>query len=144
VPTVRKAEPRDADAVLALLEALGRAPVADDPEPQREVFRDHLSYDDALVLVAEEEGVVAGLATLWFRPRLNSTAPEAWLADLFVAPERRRRGLGRALVEACVAAARRRRCHRLVLQSGNHRQEAHALYERCGLELVGRHYRLEL
>ena len=42
MPTVRRAETRDADAVLALLEGLGRPEVAEDPSGQRAVFVDPL------------------------------------------------------------------------------------------------------
>ena len=56
---VRPAEPRDADAVLALMEGLTRPAVAEDPELQREVFLAHLAHEDVLVYVAEVDGEVA-------------------------------------------------------------------------------------
>ena len=141
---VRPAEPRDADAVLALMEGLTRPPVAADPAPQREVFLTHLEHDDASVYVAELDGKVAGAASLWIQPRLNWTTPQAWIPDLYVDPEFRRRGAARALLDACVADARRRGCHRLVLESGHHRAEAHQLYEAYGFRHYARAYALEL
>jgi ribosomal protein S18 acetylase RimI-like enzyme len=144
VPTVRRAETRDADAVLVLLEGLGRPEVAEDPSAQRAVFLDHLGYDDATIFVAEEDGIVAGIASLWLRPRLNWVTLEAWVPDLFVDAAYRRLGLGRALLEACAAEARRRGCHRLTLASRHHRKEAHLLYEALGFVEAGRHYVLEL
>ena len=122
MPTVRRAETRDADAVLALLEGLGRPEVAEDPSGQRAVFVDHLGYDDATVFVAEEDGLLVGMASLWLRPRLNWLTLEAWVPDLFVDQAYRRLGVGRALLEACAAEARRRGCHRLSLASGHHRR----------------------
>lgn len=142
--TVRRAEPRDADAVLALMAALGRPAVAEDPEPQRSVFLDHLTYDDATVLVAEIDGEVAGAASLWFRPRLSWTTLEAWIPDLYVAERFRRQGAARALLDACAAAARRRGCHRLTLESGHQREPAHTLYEEYGFVHAGRQYTLQL
>jgi GNAT superfamily N-acetyltransferase len=144
VPIVRRAETRDADAVLALLEGLGRPEVAEDASGQRAVFVDHLGYDDATVFVAEQDGVVAGVASLWLRPRLNWVTLEAWVPDLFVDPAYRRLGLGRALLEACAAEARRKGCHRLSLDSGHQRTEAHLLYEDLGFVHAGRHYVLTL
>jgi GNAT superfamily N-acetyltransferase len=144
VPTVRRAETRDADAVLALLEGLGRPEVAEDASGQRAVFVDHLGYDDATVFVAEQDGVVAGVASLWLWPRLNWVTLEAWVPDLFVDPAYRRLGLGRALLEACAAEARRKGCHRLSLDSGHQRAEAHLLYEDLGFVHAGRHYVLTL
>lgn len=141
---VRPAEARDADAVLALMEGLTRPPVADDPQPQREVFLAHLEHPDAEVYVAELDGSVAGAASLWIQPRLNWTTPQAWVPDLYVDPRFRRQGAARALLDACVREARRRGCHVLVLESGHHRAEAHALYASYGLEHFARAYVLKL
>lgn len=141
---IRPAEARDADTVLALMEGLTRPPVAGEPGPQRDVFLRHLEHDDAQVFVAEVEGDVAGAVSLWFQPRLNWTTRQAWIPDLYVAPEFRRRGAARALLDACVEEARRRGCHRIVLESGHHRAEAHRLYERYGFEHYARAYVLEL
>jgi ribosomal protein S18 acetylase RimI-like enzyme len=142
--TVRRATPRDADDVLGLLAELGRPAVAADAAPQRDVFLAHLAADEAAVFVAEEGGQVGGVVSFWIRPRLNWTTPEAWVPDLYVAERFRRRGLARALLDACTGAARRHSCHRLVLESGHHRAEAHALYERYGFTHTGRQYELRL
>jgi GNAT superfamily N-acetyltransferase len=141
---VRPAEPRDADAVLALMEGLTRPAVADDPQPQRDVFFAHVDHADAEVFVVEFDGQVAGAASFWVQPRLNWTTPQAWIPDLFVDPSFRRRGAARALLDACAAEARRRGCHRLVLESGHHRAEAHQLYESYGFQHYARAYSLEL
>jgi ribosomal protein S18 acetylase RimI-like enzyme len=141
---VRPAEACDADAVLALMEGLTRPAVADDPGPQREVFLAHLEHEDAQVFVAELDDQVAGAVSLWFQPRLNWTTPQAWIPDLYVGPAFRRRGAARALLDACVEEARRRGCHRLVLESGHHRSGAHRLYEQYGFQHYARAYSLEL
>lgn len=141
---VRPAEARDADAVLMLMEGLTRPAVADDPGPQRDVFLAHLEHEDAQVFVAELDGQVAGAVSLWFQPRLNWTTLQAWIPDLYVEPAFRRRGAARALLDACVEEARRRGCHRLVLESGHHRAEAHRLYEQYGFQHYARAYSLEL
>ena len=141
---VRHARAEDADAVLALLAELGRPAVAPDPAPQRAVLLAHLDHPDGTLFVAEEDGEVVGCASLWIRPRLNWTTPEAWLPDLVVTASRRRRGAARALVDACAAEGRRRGCHALKLESGHERADAHALYEALGFEDFGRAYRLRL
>ena len=142
--TVRPAEPRDAAAVLALMEGLTRPAVADDPSPQREVFLAHLDHADAQVYVAEIDGEIAGAVSLWIQPRLNWTTPQAWIPDLYVDPAFRRRGAARALLDACAEEARRRGCHALVLESGHHRAEAHMLYESYGFKHYARAYKLSL
>ena len=141
---VRPAEPRDADAVLGLMEDLTRPAVAKDPEPQRDVFLAHLEHEEAQVFVAELDGEIAGAVSLWIQPRLNWTTPQAWIPDLYVDPAFRRRGAARALLDACVQEARSRGCHTLVLESGHHRAEAHQLYESYGFTHYARAYALQL
>jgi ribosomal protein S18 acetylase RimI-like enzyme len=126
------------------MEGLTRPAVADDPEPQRDVFLAHLQHDDARVYVAEIDGEVVGAVSLWFQPRLNWTTPQAWIPDLYVDPAVRRRGAARALLDACVEEARSRGCHVLVLESGHHRAAAHLLYEAYGFEHYARAYALKL
>ena len=46
-----------------------------------------------------------GFAQLRFRPSLYTGALDAHLEELYVAPERRGQGLGRALLEAAIAHA---------------------------------------
>jgi ribosomal protein S18 acetylase RimI-like enzyme len=130
--------------VLALMEGLTRPPVATDPQPQRDVFLRHLEDPDATIFVAELDGSVAGAASLWVKPRLNWVTRQAWIPDLYVDPAFRRRGAARALLDACVDEARARGCHVLVLESGHHRAEAHALYEAYGFQHYARAYALKL
>jgi ribosomal protein S18 acetylase RimI-like enzyme len=137
---VRPAEAADANRVLELMEGLTRPAVEPDPEPQRDVFLRHLREDDAYVFVADDDGELAGAISLWVRPRLNWTTPEGWIPDLYVDPRFRQRGAARALLDACAEAARERGCHRLVLESGHHRAEAHQLYESYGFQDFGRAY----
>lgn len=142
--SVRLAVPEDADAVLALLAGLGRPPVARDPAGQRAVFTAHVADPAARVFLAEDEGTPVGVASLWIRPRLNWTTPEAWLPDLYVDPAARRRGHARALLDACADEARGHGCHRLILESGHERAEAHRLYESYGFVHYARSYALSL
>ena len=142
--SVRRAEERDADAVLALMAGLGRPAVAEDSSRQRETFLAHLTDDSCTVFLAEDGGSAAGAASLWIRPRLNWTTPEACVPDLYVDPAYRRRGHARSLLAACADEGRRRGCHRLVLESGHQRAKAHRLYESFGLVHHGRAYFLPL
>jgi len=140
----REARREDAQAVLDLMAGLGRPEVESDSAAQEDVFLAHLAHPDAMVFVAEVEGAVAGAVSLWFRPRLNWRSVEAWIPDLYVHPAYRRRGAARALLDACAAAARERGCHRLSLESGHERLEAHQLYEAFGFTNAGRFYALNL
>jgi ribosomal protein S18 acetylase RimI-like enzyme len=73
-----------------------------------------------------------GLAVLRFRPAIWSEALECYLAELYVVPERRRRGLGRALLQAAIECARARGADHMDLATGENDLAARALYESLG------------
>ena len=103
----------DLAAVVALARELhGRAPLADVEELRPRL--DGLVNDvDALPFLATEAGRALGLGIVRFRRRLNFPTFEGWISDLFVRPEARRRGIGRALLDGLVAEWRLRGSHRL-------------------------------
>jgi GNAT superfamily N-acetyltransferase len=79
-------------------------------------------------LVAKLDGVLAGTCLL-VRSELEPCHPVSpWLAGLYVAPEHRRQGIGRALIESIEDHARRRGNRRLYLYTDT----ATHYYERLG------------
>jgi GNAT superfamily N-acetyltransferase len=99
---------------------------------------------DRAVLLAEVDGVPVGLVSLWIRERLGWVAPEAWVGDLVVSAPGRRRGVARALVDACAELARVHGCRQLWLECGFDRADAHAFYASAGFTAAGYDYRLRL
>jgi ribosomal protein S18 acetylase RimI-like enzyme len=73
-----------------------------------------------------------GLAVLRFRPGIWSDALECYLAELYVVPALRRRGLGRALMLAAIEHARARGADHMDLGTGEQDVAARALYESLG------------
>jgi GNAT superfamily N-acetyltransferase len=140
---VRSAEPRDFDAVTALLEDLGRPRVTDETRDRcREIYAAQLSDVSADHLVAEDDaGQVVGFCSLHFRKRLNYEAPEAWVPDLIVADSLRRTGIGKALLEYAEDRAIERGCWALSLESAYHRLEAHRFYSAFGMRDGGKSFR---
>ena len=126
---VRAARRDDYDAVVALLEALGRPEVTEATDDDcRAVYEAQIVDPDSHHIVAEDgEGVVA-FASVHFRTRLNHPSEEAWIPDLIVAEHARRRGIGTALLEEAERRARERGCHALTLESAYFRAEAHHMY----------------
>jgi ribosomal protein S18 acetylase RimI-like enzyme len=72
------------------------------------------------------------LAVLRFRPGIWTQALECYLAELYVAPDQRGRGLGRELMQAAMELARRRGADRMDLTTGDDDTVARALYESLG------------
>jgi GNAT superfamily N-acetyltransferase len=73
-----------------------------------------------------------GFAELRFRPSLYTGALDAYLGELYVIPERRGHGLGRALLEAAMQHARERGAARIELNTSEDDVAARALYESTG------------
>jgi ribosomal protein S18 acetylase RimI-like enzyme len=73
-----------------------------------------------------------GLAVLRFREALWSEALECYLAELYVVPARRGRGLGRALMNAAMELARETGADYMDLGTSEADVAARALYESLG------------
>jgi ribosomal protein S18 acetylase RimI-like enzyme len=73
-----------------------------------------------------------GLAVLRFRPAIWTDKLECYLAELYVVPDRRGQGLGRALMEAAIELARREGADHMDLGTGEDDVAARALYESLG------------
>jgi ribosomal protein S18 acetylase RimI-like enzyme len=129
---VRPAGPADAEAVGSLLDDFNRE--FDEPTPGPQALaarvRELLAGGDVAVLVGGAGP--DGLAVLRFRPTLWTTALECYLAELYVVPQLRGRGLGRALLEAAMAVARERGADRMDLGTSEDDAAARRLYERLG------------
>jgi len=132
--TVRPAGHEELDALLAaygwLFAAPGAQPALYDPVRARETLAFLIDADEAAVLVAEVEGVIAGLCTVVLDLRSVRYGLRAWVEDLAVDPGRRSRGVGKALLDAAKAWGRERGATHLELDSGDARADAHRFYER--------------
>ena len=148
--TIRRAHPSDAAALVELAAAVSSEPegwlitsngwrtVSDERRFLKAVRR----YPHAAVFVVEADGAIVGRLSL-----ARDTHPASrHVADLglMVAAEHRRRGIGRALLEAAAAWARRRGVSKLELHVFPHNEPAIRLYESFGFVREGyrhRHYR---
>lgn len=126
---IRRARPGDLPAVLGIERASFALPWSE------AAFRAVMRREHGVLLVAEEEGEVAGYAALWF------AADEAELGDVAVAPDRRRRGVAGRLLAAVRRVARSRGAARIYLQVREGNVAARKLYVGAGYREVGRRRR---
>jgi GNAT superfamily N-acetyltransferase len=99
-----------------------------------------LAREGASIFVSEIDGRVAGLAVMDVGSLVEDDDLYCGLIALVVGSQWRRRGAGRMLVQAVETEAARRRCGSIVLNSGDHRRDAHAFYKRLGYASTGRRF----
>jgi len=130
--TVRRAAVGDAAAIGRLLYNFNCEYEEPTPDPSVLAVRltELLEAGETLVLLAETGP--EGLAVLRFRPAIWSSGLECYLAELYVAPASRGRGLGRALMEAALREARERGADTVDLGTSETDVVARGLYESLG------------
>lgn len=109
------------------------------PEPYFRALLNDRSYN---VYVAEGDKRIVGLAILTVRPSLDvpMLVPQmtATIENLVVTRAFRGQGVGKALVQACVARAKEKRAALLDLLVWEFNTEAIAFYERLGMKTLNR------
>jgi GNAT superfamily N-acetyltransferase len=130
---IRRAGVEDAADVARLLHDFNTE--YDDPTPPVEILarrvRELLAGEEIVVLLAGGEPL--GIALFRVRSSLWSNAADVYLEELYVVPAHRGRGIGRALLEAAIEAAREAGADHFELTTGETDAEARALYESCGM-----------
>lgn len=145
--TIRRAQPPDVDAVAPLFDAYRQFYGREENLPlARRFLAERLARGQSVVFLASQGPTVCGFTQLY--PVFSSlSCRPAWiLSDLFVAPEGRRTGVGRRLMEAAHAFAREQGAVTVELETAHTNIGAQALYESLGYEhdLIFRHYVLSL
>jgi ribosomal protein S18 acetylase RimI-like enzyme len=143
--TIRPATPDDLSAIGRLGARLVKTHYDFDPKrfmaPTRHTESGYASFlgsqlgrEDVVVLVAAEGGTVIGYtyAGVEGRDWMSLRGPAGVLYDIVVDPAHRGRGVGRALLEATVAALRSRGSPQVVLSTADRNAAAQRLFESAG------------
>jgi len=129
---VRRADPRDAPVVAALLHDFNLE--FETPTPGVEVLAGRLEVllrgDRTIALLGGEPA--AGVALLTLRPNLWYDGPVALLDELYVRPPLRGRGIGTALLQRACAVVRERGARLLEINVDEVDTDARRFYERHG------------
>jgi len=135
---VRSLAPHDVPRLLDLIDGL--ADYEKLPRPDA-AARERLARDASgpsprfRTLLGEVDGQVVGYAIYFFTYSTFLAKPTLYLEDIFVLPEFRGQGAGKALFRACAAEAVREGCGRMEWQVLDWNKPSIDFYERAGARL---------
>ena len=95
------------------------------------------------VAFLEQDGVVVSVAGFRVQTMLSS-GKTLYVDDLVTDADARSQGHGEAMLQWLIALAREAKCSSFSLDSGTHRQDAHAFYLRNRLRITAFHFHLPL
>src|SRR6202163_2821058 len=132
---IRRAEEADVPVIAELIRGLARFEKMEQEVTMTEerlaanLFGEHRYAE---TLVAEDGGSPVGFALFFHNFSTFLAQPGIYLEDLFVVPEHRGRGVGRALLKELARLAVERECGRLEWSVLDWNREAIGFYERLG------------
>ena len=143
--TLRRAGRADAEAVIGLILALAEFENLPPPDADARARLVEHGFGDSPqfeVLLAEVEGAPGpvGYALLLQTYSTFLAQPTLYLEDVFVLPEYRHRGIGKALLREGVRIAFARGCGRMEWTCLDWNTNAQALYERLGARRLSEWY----
>jgi len=95
-------------------------------------------YPDYRLYVALAGGEAVGVFALLIMDNLgHQGAPSGIVEDVVVRHDRRRRGIGEAMMGFAMDRCREKKCYKMVLSSNRNRADAHEFYRSLGFEIHG-------
>jgi ribosomal-protein-alanine N-acetyltransferase len=124
---IRDLAPGDLDGVMAIEQESFPTPWS------RALFEEEIGrrFSDAIVVVGEPGGEVAGYAICW------TVGEESHLLNIAVRPEARNRGVGRSLLRECIRRSALAGGRRIYLEVRPSNEPAIRMYRRDGFRFVG-------
>lgn len=137
--SIVKVDGRNADLLAQLIEGLATYEHLEPPtqEAVSRLKRDLGSEHPYLVAhLAMADGTPVGYACYYFTYSTFLARPTLFLEDIFVLDQYRRHGIGRMLLEFCVAEAQRRECGRMEWNVLDWNAPAINFYESTGARIL--------
>lgn len=133
-PLIRPADLSDVPALRQMIHALARHHGDRPAMSQAQLYRDLFGPNPmAQAIVAEADGTLQGYALLCTHWRAHTGARAVDLHHLYVAPNARGLGIGRALIDAATTRARATGAVKLTVGTDPANTKAQAFYRHLGL-----------
>ena len=132
--SIRPAQPEEAGLVLAFIKKLADYEkcadevVADEATLYQSLFVEHSAH----VIFAEEDGTVVGFALFFYNFSTFVGRKGLYLEDLFILPEKRGRGYGKAMLKRLAQLAVAQNCGRMEWICLDWNESALSLYRSIG------------
>jgi GNAT superfamily N-acetyltransferase len=126
---VRKATPRDINAIAVLLDQLGYPGSKEFLEGKLQRL---INHSDEELIVYEENSEVVAVMSIHFIPQIALEGDFARISYFSVDGSVRSQGIGRLMEEHCTQLAQDRKCDRIEVHCNERRSEAHRFYFRQG------------
>jgi GNAT superfamily N-acetyltransferase len=136
---LRPAQSSDTTAIFELIQALAEyEKLSHAVTGSVEALQDHLfgSHPYVEAIVAECEGKAVGFALYFYNYSTFLTKPGIYLEDLFVLPEYRRQGIGKAIFKYLAQLAVERDCGRLEWSVLDWNEPTIAFYRQIGAKIL--------
>jgi ribosomal protein S18 acetylase RimI-like enzyme len=144
--TTREATKRDLPQIIGLLSQL--SPTGEPNTSLKKaasVFKKIRRYPFYKIYVSVLDERIVGVFELMIMDNLAHLGkPSAVIEDVVVTAERRRRGIGKIMMNYAMNVCREMGCYKLTLSSNLKREEAHDFYESLGFRKHGFSFHVEL
>jgi len=142
---IREAKDKDIPRILELYQQLSFDPKSYEKPSVPDcckTLKQLKKYPNAALLVAEEDGKVAGTTFMAILPGFaHHTSPFCVIEYVVVDETRRSKGIGKALMDYCKARAKEAGCYKIMLTSDKRRDRAHKFYRANGFEASAEGFR---
>lgn len=143
---IRIATPKDKAQVLALLDEFSSLMKAKEIPSHvgGAIFDEIMSRKDTIIFVADNQGKLQGIATLYLLPNIRHGWHRGHIEDFFVTDTMRKKGVGTEIFTFMKDYCRKNHIAVIKLDSGNELTNAHAFYEKNGGKTTERFFRFDI
>ncbi len=143
---IRLATSYDKDQILNLFDEFSALLQAKEIPSQVgvKIFDEIIERIDTHIFVAEDDGKLLGLVTLYLLPNIRHGWHRGHIEDFFITSDKRGKGIGSQLFNFAKKYCKDNNIKVIKLDSGNELTDAHKFYEKNGGKTTERFFRIDI